>query len=90
MRKPIENSDPQNQFRGNAPEVSFTEEHLRLLIETRTIVGQLRDQLLDNGQPGELSKIKTRLTWLESVAYTSTGAAVLLGFLVKLGLLKIL
>ena len=87
MRKQTENLDHPSPLRGSA--VEFTEEHLRLLIETHTIVKQLRDYLLDNGQPGEISKIKTRLTWLESVAYTSTGAAVLLGFLVKLGLLKV-
>ncbi len=88
MRKQTENSDPQNPPRGD--EIAFREGDLRLLIETHTIVQQLKDHLLDNGQPGEISKIKTRLTWLESVAYTSTGGAVIIGFLIKLGLLKVL
>lgn len=54
--------------------MNFTPEDHEMLVETHTKVEMLCKFLLDNGQPGEINKIRKRLTWLERIAYTGVGA----------------
>jgi hypothetical protein len=67
----------------------FTQHDHDLLIETHAAVQNLTKYLLDNGQPGELTKIKNRLGWLEKVAYGGVGIGTVIGGLIKIGLINI-
>lgn len=53
--------------------MTLTPELRDKIIETHTMLTELRHQLIGNGQPGEIPKMKTRVTWLERIAYTGLG-----------------
>lgn len=54
--------------------MTLTSELRDKIIQTHTMVEELKHQLVGNGQPGEIPKLKARLSWLERIAYTGLGA----------------
>ncbi len=53
------------------------------IVETHTLVTELKHTLVGNGQPGEIPKLKTRLSWLERIAYTGLGGLAVMVWLLQ-------